>query len=219
MRTLTATIAAALGCILTAQAQVAVSPGYTPYMATVFLATNSTHARSLLELSGTATNLAAGATGADLTLSGDLSGTNATFSGTLDAVTIEADQVNTALFVATNTAFTYGVTTTQPVLSTTNWQPVFCGGEITNSIYWLAVTNNVNLQDSTNKAAGRYSTLFLQNNTGSNVMVNWNTNWHNMGASHPPVTFSNGLSMQIPLMCVGADETNVLIGFKQSMNW
>lgn len=61
MRTLTATIAAALGCILTAHAQVAVSPGYTPYMATVFLATNSTHARALLEVSsGTATNLASG---------------------------------------------------------------------------------------------------------------------------------------------------------------
>lgn len=228
MRTLTATIAAALGCILTAHAQVAVSPGYTPYMATVFLATNSAHARSLLEVppgtitniagAGTATNLAAGATGADLTLSGDLDGTNADFSGTVSVVTLDADQVTTAHFIATNTALSFAVTTTQPVSATTNWCVPFCGGAYTNAMGLFTLTNNVNLETSTNRGdGGRTFTMVLRNFTGSNVMVGWNTNWINLGSSHPPVTLSNGYSMGVAMGAWGSAETQAVIAVKPSI--
>jgi hypothetical protein len=208
MRTLTATIAAALGCILTAHAQVAVSPGYTPYMATVFLATNSTHAKALLEVSS----------GEDLTLSGDLSGTNATFSGTVDVVTLDADQVTTAHFIATNTALSFAVTTTQPVSATTNWCVPFCGGEYTNAMGLFTLTNNVNLETSTNRGdGGRTFTFLLRNFTGSNVMVGWNTNWINLGSSHPPVTLSNGFSIGVALGAWGPAETQAVIAVKPSI--
>ncbi len=204
---------ALLATALAVQAQVAVSPGYTPYTATFLLSTNAEAARSILGVStnggssGTATNLAPGATGADLTLSGALS-----------ASEISADLMTTPMLRATNTALTFAVTTTQPVSATTNWCVPFCGGDVTNTLGLFTLTNNVNLETSTNRGdGGRTFTMILRNFTGSNVMVGWNTNWINLGSSHPPVTLSNGYSLGVALGAWGPAETQAVIAAKPSI--
>jgi hypothetical protein len=196
MRTLTATIAAAIGCILTAHAQVAVSPGYTPYMATVFLATNSTHAKALLEVSS----------GEDLTLSGALAVNG---SGvTTAAVTGTNSGTFGTLLSVTNAAITWGVeAVTQS--GGTNYTLPFAGtASYPNTYLAYTMTGNVCFEFTTNRAAGRCRSVILYGN-GKNGRLDFNSDNHLVG------TLANGIVVTntyiLSFFTGGTDETNVFI--------
>lgn len=83
---------------------------------------------------------------------------------------------------------------------------------------WIEVTNFLCFQYSTNRDIGREKLFLLQNNSGTNQDISWNTSWHNLTVVDQPVVLTNGTSARFLFRVVGDDETNVFLEYTLGIN-